>query len=228
MSWGSLTGCVEGQGPPDSKEPDVGYATCSLWLSHVSIRPSHEKCLHTLVNRRSSHPSTYTPSALPPPRPKIYLRRKRNRRPNPPSTLPLRQIIRIRPRARRPTEWILLLVAEAPVAQLLLLAVFGAQARVPDEHAEAFRKRSYLSFSVVRRDVVHCDALAAGQSQVNHLRHALVGTVARAEVQVCGPVVAEVLGVVAGCAGGCCGGVKCEGCHGCVEGVAADDLGVGC
>lgn len=36
MSWGSLTGWVEGQGAPDSKEPDEGYATCSLWLDSVS------------------------------------------------------------------------------------------------------------------------------------------------------------------------------------------------
>lgn len=110
------------------------------------------------------------------------------------------------------------------MAQLLLLALLLPQPRVADQHAEPLRKRRHLAFSVVRRDVVHGDALTALQPEIHHLRDALVGPVGSAEVQVCGPVVAEVLGVVAGCAGGGDGGVVGQGRHGGVEGVAADNL----
>ena len=60
--------------------------------------------------------------------------------------------------------------------------------------------------------------------QVHHLRHALVGAIARLEVEVRRPVVREVLAKRARRAGRLDGGVVLDRRHGGVEGVAADDL----
>jgi hypothetical protein len=60
-----------------------------------------------------------------------------DRRANTTSTLLLRQVKRVISSARSATERILLLVAEAPVAELLLLAGLRTQHGVTNDHAES-------------------------------------------------------------------------------------------
>jgi hypothetical protein len=76
------------------------------------------------------------------------LRRKRNSRPDPTSTRSLRQVKRIRTRARRTAKRILLLVTEAAMADLLLLTLSCAQTCVADEHAEALSLSDQQPFHV--------------------------------------------------------------------------------
>lgn len=138
-------------------------------------------------------------------------------------------------------ERILLLIAEAAVTELLLLPSLRAKTSVADEHAEplyvqlhktAFPSRavtylgksSDLCLSVIGWDIVDGDTLLALEAQVHHLRHAFKGAVLRLEVQVCGPVVAEVFGVVARCARGGSGWVKFDRLHRRIESVTTDDL----
>jgi hypothetical protein len=65
------------------------------------------------------------------------VRREGDGRTNTPSTRPLWQIKRISASAWCATKRILLLVAEAAMTKLLLLALPGTKTRVADEHAEA-------------------------------------------------------------------------------------------
>ena len=105
----------------------------------------------------------------------------------------------------------------------------GPERRVAKEHAEPRRERSRL---VLPGDVVdqHAAVDAAGEGLVakeglearRELRHALVGAVAGAEVEVRGPVVGEVVAVAACCAGRVVGNVGQR--HRLVESVATDDL----
>jgi hypothetical protein len=123
INCGILTGCDAGQGPPDSKDPLAGYATWSLWLGLSRSLPFQ----HLFAFSISSHINEQASD----------LRRKCNSRPYPTSTSSLRQVKRIRTCARRTPERVLLLVAEAAMADLLLLALSCAQTCVADEHAEA-------------------------------------------------------------------------------------------
>lgn len=109
----------------------------------------------------------------------------------------------------------------APEARLHVLAKAGggAAAGVARKHAEAgLEGRHGLGTG---RRVVDGDAGVGGADlAVDHLRDALVGAVAGAEVDVGGPVVGEVLGKTAGGAGGEFGDVGVgAGGHGGVEGV---------
>lgn len=130
----------------------------------------------------------------------MYVRRESNRRPDPTATHLLGQLHCVVARARRSTERVLLFVGEAAVADLFLNARLFALTRVADQHPESFGECSDLALPVVRGDVVDGDAFLTAEAEVDHLRNALECPVARAEVEVCGPVVAEVLAVVARCA----------------------------
>lgn len=174
-----------------------------------------------------------------------YLRREGDRRPDPAFALLQRQVRGVVAGTRGASEGILLDVAVAPVAELLLLSLGFAEHRVTDQHSESLSDsglghpwgRAYqsippthllecrhLCLAVVRRNIVHCDALIALQAEVDHLRHSLERPVPRLEVQIGGPVVGEVLAECAACAGRLLGGIHDGGIHAGVERVAPDDL----
>lgn len=83
---------------------------------------------------------------------------------------------------------------------------------------------SHLTATIVRRDVVDGHATLTPEAEVDHLRHPLVASVLVAEVDVCGPVVGEVLTEGARRAGRLSRGVVLDWWHGCVECVSTHDL----
>jgi len=58
-------------------------------------------------------------------------------------------------------EWILLLVAEAAMADLLLHSCLGSEPSITDEHAESLGESCDLCLAIVRGNIVNCDSFSA-------------------------------------------------------------------
>jgi hypothetical protein len=120
-----LTGCVPGHGPPDSNDPLAGYATWSLWLGLSRSLPFQHLFSISSISLSFGEMAN--------------LRREGNSGPNTTTTRRMRQIKRISTRTRCAAEWILLHVAEAAVANLLLLAFSPTKTWVADDHPETLQ-----------------------------------------------------------------------------------------
>jgi hypothetical protein len=99
-------GCVDEHGPPDSKEPDVGYATWSLWFGLSKSLPFQQLVFISIGG------GGYVAD----------LRGKCDGGPNATSAYRSWQMQRICAYAWRATRRVLLHVAEVAMVELLLLA----------------------------------------------------------------------------------------------------------
>lgn len=81
-----------------------------------------------------------------------------------------------------------------------------------------------LAPGVGRRVVDSHAPLGALEACVGHLRDPLESSITRTEIKDCGPVIRCVLGEGAGRAGRLARDIHSGILHGCVEGIAADDL----
>lgn len=168
---------------------------------------------------------------------KIDVRRECDCCPDSATTRALGQRGGIAASARRAAKWVLLHVAEAAMADLLLLSLGDPQASIAHEHTEALGNfgQSWSIFSngtrvthgfegsdrclaIIRRNIVYGDTTnPALQSQIQHLWHSLKGTVPCSKVQIRGPVVGKVLAKRTRGTGRLRRGIVLDGRHGDVK-----------
>ena len=86
-------------------------------------------------------------------------------------------------------------------------------------------KSSSLRLAVIRAVIIYGQpTILPLQSQICQLRHPLITTIARAEIETSGPIIREVLGIRATGASGESGWIEGVWRHGDVEGVSAGNL----
>lgn len=155
----------------------------------------------------------------------VPARREVHVRPDPAWTRRRREMRRIQHRIQTGTRVVALKIGARKAAETVLgnVALGAAQVGVSHEHAEARAESGDVLPAVLGKVVDGHAAVGAVEVPVGQLRHALVGPVTGAEVQVGRPVVGEVVAVAACRAVGYLGNVD-AGFDGCVEGIAADDL----